>query len=155
MPVYQVVGPLLNSGDYVFSLTTDGNDVFVAGRFETLDTNGVVASNIVRWNDDPTEGWRWFSLGAGTNAPINCLFGVDQGEDFRLFAGGEFTQAGNAVAFRVAEWNGQLWSPLGSGLDGPALGLFATPEIVTVGGGFSAAGSVSTGGLAQWGCTAP
>jgi len=47
------------------------------------------------------------------NSRVSCMLKYN-GE---LYIGGDFTQVGGLVAFRVAKWNGTNWSTLGSGLN--------------------------------------
>src|SRR5262249_30269641 len=58
-----------------------------------------------------------------------------------LYAGGEFTSAGGAPAYYVAQWDGFKWSALGSGMDGfvwslqwDGTGLYAGGYFLTAGG---------------------
>ena len=69
----------------------------------------------------------------------------DDGTGPALIAGGRFTLAGGGVALRLAQWDGQTWSPLSGGLHGPvqtlevfddgtgtalyAGGFFSSPEL--------------------------
>src|SRR5690554_3556312 len=78
-----------------------------------------------------------------------------------LYAGGEFTTAGGQPANRIARWNGQVWSTLGSGMDGNfsntrvcALAVFddgggAGPALYA-GGVFTTAGGQPANRIARW-----
>jgi hypothetical protein len=60
-----------------------------------------------------------------------------------LYAGGQFTTAGGVLANGIAKWNGNSWSPLGSGIGGYSryvLALAASDSELYVGGNFSTAG---------------
>jgi hypothetical protein len=67
-----------------------------------------------------------------------------------LYAAGEFDRAGGVVARHVARWDGTAWSPLGAGLDAPALTLLAEADSLYVGGTFDSAGTVPASGIAKW-----
>ena len=76
-----------------------------------------------------------------------------------LYVGGEFTRAdtrsgGGIAASRIARWNGQSWSALGSGLDGQAdaLAVFddgAGPALYAA-GAFNNAGGQPAHRIARW-----
>ena len=88
-----------------------------------------------------------------------AVFDDGSGGGPALFVGGLFSKAGGVPASRIAKWDGQTWSALGSGLptgytfvddlavfddgngDGPA--LYAT-------GNFTSIGGVSALGLGRW-----
>jgi hypothetical protein len=60
-----------------------------------------------------------------------------------LYAGGEFTRAGETPASRIARWDGEAWSALGEGVDGRVLAIAADGVGVVAGGEF-------TSGVARW-----
>jgi hypothetical protein len=77
------------------------------------------ASRVASWN-----GSSWQPLGSGVQyvsqlslTNINTLLPMPDG---RLFAGGLFTQAGGAIANRMAFWDGSNWSAMDSGVTGNA-----------------------------------
>src|SRR5262245_65135 len=55
--------------------------------------------------------------------PVSALTVFDDGSGAALYAAGSFESAGGAAARRIARWNGEAWSALGSGLNGNALAL--------------------------------
>jgi hypothetical protein len=59
-----------------------------------------------------------------------------------LFASGSFTAAGGSPANRMAQWDGSVWSALGSGLNNNANAnaLVASGNALYVGGSFTVAG---------------
>jgi hypothetical protein len=67
-------------------------------------------NGVARW-----DGVGWMPLAIGMDARASALLAVDEGTSQVLFAGGAFTRAGDAVASRVARWNGTAWSALGGG----------------------------------------
>lgn len=69
----------------------------------------------------------------------------------KLVVGGTFAFAGRERANSVAVWDGTAWSSLGSGMDGPVLGLAALPNGQLVAGGFfTNAGGVPANNIAVW-----
>jgi hypothetical protein len=111
----------LGSGtsDSVLALALDGSgNLYVGGAFTSA--GGVSANRIAKWN-----GSAWSALGSGmdngTNpARVDAL--VCDGSN-NLYACGYFTNAGAVSASNIAEWNGNVWSPLGSGMGGEVMAL--------------------------------
>jgi hypothetical protein len=72
----------------------------------------------------------------------------------KLFAGGNFTQAGPAAATRVAAWDGVNWSalvgPNGEGADGTVFAMTMYNGKLVVGGSFLEAGGAVVSGIATW-----
>jgi FlgD Ig-like domain len=75
-----------------------------------------------------------------------------------LFAGGEFEEAGGLLSERIARWDGDRWSAVAPGLDGPvhALAVFdadgagAQPAVLVAGGQFTTAGGAPASNIAAW-----
>lgn len=92
-----------------------------------VDLNDAVRS-IVRWDPD----------GPG---PADTVLAV----------GGDFTTAGGMPANRIAVWDGEEWSTLGSGFDGIVRALVALPSGELVAGGqFTTADGQPAPALARW-----
>jgi hypothetical protein len=72
-----------------------------------------------------------------------------------LYAGGEFTNAGDLAANSIAQWNGSIWWPLGSGVafgngERPFVyALAVTGNTLYAGGEFSIAGTNVSSGAAM------
>ena len=68
-----------------------------------------------------------------------------------LYAGGYFTMAGGVSANYIAKWDGAVWSPLGSGMNGfvSTLALDGAGNLYA-GGGFTTVGGVSANYIAKW-----
>jgi hypothetical protein len=80
------------------------------------------------------DGNAWSSPGGGMNGPVYALAVDGAG---RLYAGGNFSVAGDSAARHVAWWDGATWHPLGGGLDGPVSVLaFDGNGRLYAGGGF-------------------
>jgi hypothetical protein len=133
----------------VYALAINGGDVYAAGRFAHAG-QAITANGIARWN-----GERWSSLQAGVAS------GVYDGVVWTLglrgtsvYAGGQFRTAGAIAVNNVAEWNGDSWSALDSGVRGGlervhALGVVGSDKLL-VGGDFNMAGSVEVSRVAMW-----
>ena len=103
-------------------------DLYAGGYIEQSD--GVTYNNIARF-----DGERWLPVGGGvTSEPcpppfecfpvINALAVHDDGTGPALYAAGSFDHAGGVEAFGVARWDGQAWSPVGTGLVPPPFQVF-------------------------------
>jgi hypothetical protein len=142
---------------FVSSLAVDGEgNIYAAGHFS--DAGGVPASCIAKW-----DGTSWSPLGggiggnAGIYGPFPMLDVVAAGENGDVYVGGIFTIAGGVDASAIAKWDGNSWSPLGSGMAG---GNGDTPEVsallfdkngnLYVGGDFTVAGGVAANCVARW-----
>ncbi|MBL9120462.1 MAG: hypothetical protein JNL80_11175 [Phycisphaerae bacterium] len=139
----------------------DGGPALYAGGFFT-SAGGATVNNVARWN-----GSSWSALGTGSaiglNLWVQALTILDNGLGNipTLFVGGYFDGAGGASANHIAQWNGNVWSPLGAGstngvnLVVRALTVFndGTGPALYASGDFTIAGGLSTPFIAKWGCT--
>jgi hypothetical protein len=114
--------------------TGGGPALYIGGGFSTA--GGVLASHIAKW-----DGTSWAALDGGVNNFVRALAVFDDGSGERpaLYAGGDFTVAGGALASRIARWNGASWSPLGDGVNGTvrALEVFDDGSGIWPGGWYS------------------
>ncbi len=133
-------GTGVTSGDFigsVDSLAVDDADgtLYVGGSFTaagTVETSGVATLKRGRWGTlGPFELWG----NAGT-ATVRAL-AVSAG---RLYAGGEFTLAGNAAATNWAVYEKGEWSPVGDGVDNAISALAPYRGGVVVTGAFAWSG---------------
>ncbi len=70
--------------------------------------------------------------------------------DGRVAAGGHFRLAGAVEVSRVASWNGEVWSSLGSGTNGDVNALVEYKGELIAGGWFSLAGGEPASNIARW-----
>jgi len=74
--------------------------------------------------------------------------------DGDLVAGGTFTGAGGVAAERIARWEGNSWSALGSGIAGSTVAMVRTLEVydgdLIAGGYFGTAGGKAAIAIAVW-----
>jgi hypothetical protein len=133
----------------VFAIETAGSDVYVGGGFtNAYDAPGFgfVVNRIARW--DANTGW--WPLGSGVGGTVNVI----REAGGLLYAGGSFTTAGGNTANRIAVWDGNAWSSLGSGtangVNGTVSAILADGTDIYVGGSFSMAGGATARAIAKW-----
>jgi hypothetical protein len=129
----------------VESLAVFRNELYASGPHWNKDFSKYIT--IDKW-----DGTNWAGI-AGSDLPSLVL--ASNGR--HLYAGGTFTQIGGIQANRIARWDGQIWSPLGSGLSEPqglggygAVAVAANGSEVYVAGTFTKAGNAAVDGLAVW-----
>ena len=106
----------------------------------------VRVGSVAEWRDG---AWHDMAGGLGQVNVLPKVAGMLRvGGD--LYVTGTFASAGGGAARNVARWDGERWSPLGSGLNGPGYALAALGGRVYVGGSFSAAGETAGNGVAAW-----
>ncbi len=129
-------------GSRVNALAVLNGQLYAGGNFTQANVGGTVvnANRMARWN-----GSGWASVGSaggnGVDGAIEALAVLGGA----LYAGGVFTQAnlsGTVVnANRVARWNGNSWSALGSGggngVNNTVNALGVADGQLYVGGGFT------------------
>ncbi len=139
------------SDAYVYGLAfaPDGT-LYVGGQFSRADTNAV--RNIARWN-----GTAWSALGAGIgSAGFGTQVATLLFHGGKLYAGGDFDQAGTVAAQHIAVWNGTAWSALGSGMSEDARfepvvrSLLGDGDGILAAGDFTSAGEREIRGVARW-----
>ncbi|MCL4831997.1 MAG: hypothetical protein KJZ86_06135 [Caldilineaceae bacterium] len=124
-----------------------GGDFSHAGNDQPLPVN-----SIARW-----DGQEWTPLGSGLEktygkGEVRALAVDDSGI---LFAGGQFGKAGGEVAASIAQWDGQRWRPVGSGLGTDSAyayinALAVVGDSLYAGGGMTSIGGKKVAGLALW-----
>jgi hypothetical protein len=115
-----------------------GPALFAAGEFTSAGSGS--ANSIAKWS-----GGVWSPLGSGitmnnfdsTPGWVAALAMHDDGSGNALYAGGFFGTAGGQVAFFIARWNGQSWSPVGAPyFNGPVRALAEFQGELYAGGAF-------------------
>jgi len=79
--------------------------------------------------------------------------GLSAGENGELYAAGSFSSIGNFSGTRgIACWNGQQWSPLGTGVDGAfqVYAVAARANEVYIGGSFTSVSGIPATNIAKW-----
>jgi hypothetical protein len=134
----------------VFSVTAQGDDVYVGGRFDRA--GGAPANSIAHWNKS-TQAWT--ALGNGivqgsSRGDVNALT-LFNGS---LYVGGYFDHAGAGTALNLAAWNGSSWSPTGTGIDGEVHAIAAWNGSLYAGGNLQFADGQPVNNLVRWSGTA-
>ncbi|MCZ6683219.1 MAG: dockerin type I domain-containing protein [Planctomycetota bacterium] len=150
-------GDPLGSTDIVYALTTFGDGrgegLYVGGSFGSAGGN-VDAKNVFRW-----DGSALSALGRGTNDEVEALE-VYEGS---LYVGGHFNEVyqsnGTALAAtKIARWDGDGWSSVGSGMvDGAGFHVWTlavfddgSGPALYVGGQFNTAVGTAITHMARW-----
>lgn len=122
--------------------------LIAAGSFTTIGREELPVNNIAAW-----DGTTWTAFeGGGFNNKVNDL----EIHDGILFAGGEFTQAGDIPVDKIAAWNGFSWTALSQGgINGNFTNvdaLLSTSGGLIVGGKFSSVGdpAINVSNIAAW-----
>lgn len=91
----------------------------------------------------------WISLSsgvAGTNGTVAKMVY----ENGSLYAGGNFTVAGDVAASNIARWDGSKWHALGSGVEGSVTSMIFSSGQLYVAGSFTTAGGTPANNIARW-----
>jgi len=94
----------LKANNDVYALDVEGNHLLIGGEFSQVG-DGVTAYRIAWYDNFPHSGGAWHALDGGLNAHVYAL--AQDGDD--VYAGGDFTLAGNDGAFHFAHWDGSQW----------------------------------------------
>jgi hypothetical protein len=101
-----------------------------------------MANRVAFWH-----GERWSALGGGFDGSVRCLAVTPTG----VYAGGNFSTAGEVSALNIAKWDGGAWLPLGPGLNGGCRSLAVDEEgLLYAAGAFTAAGDSLVNRVARW-----
>ncbi len=146
----------------VRALAVTDDALYIGGDFTSL--NDLATLDIARW-----DGRKLTSLGDGLgdvdyngvmdSSGYGSIYALAAGPDGSLYAGGDFSSAGNQqplLVNSVARWDGRTWQALGSGLaktygegEVRALTVDATGTLY-VGGQFVTAGGEPASSIARW-----
>lgn len=151
---WSALGLGMGSGSFgglpdVHTLVVSDGNLFAGSWFRWATNNGGAAIQVYRmakWN-----GSSWSALGSGVSGSVYGLAATD----CEVFAAGEFGRAnspainsGDVVNY-IARWDGQTWSPLGSGLNNHGYALAIARSNLYVGGLFTMAGGEVSGYAAR------
>jgi hypothetical protein len=136
----------------VRTLAVYNRALYVGGSF--TNANGMPAKYIAKW-----DGASWSPLGTGVRGgtsaqgpdeSLTSVYSLAFSADGALYAGGNFTFAGDQPASFVAKWDGSTWSGLASGLGARATALTVHGADLYVGGDFQTAGGKQSWRFAHW-----
>jgi hypothetical protein len=136
---WSAMGAGLNAA--VSNLVVFNNELYASGEFWMSGGNQV--QGIARWT-----GSQWMPVGGAvsSNWAAHAL-GSGAGN---LWMGGSWSHIEDDWYSNVARWDGSSWHALGSGTNGPVLGMFVDGSGVWAGGMFSAAGGKYSLRVARW-----
>ncbi len=144
-PIGDISVTTTSSGDIDFSIELEG--MFAPGRHITalaVDENRNTSefSACISISN-------WPSLGFGLNDEVRAVVIDSNGV---VYAGGDFTLAGNIPINYLAKWDGTGWSNVGGGTNAPVYALhFDRDGNLLVGGDFTSVGSdVPANRIAKW-----
>lgn len=127
-------------------LAMPNGDLYAGGGFVTIGQT--VVNGVARW-----DGTDWLPLGLGVGnlgwpGTVSSMTALPSGE---IVVGGSFSAAGGLPANCIAQWDGAVWSPVGSGTNGTVASLQTLPNgDVVAAGSFSQAGGVAAAHVARW-----
>ncbi len=147
---WSALGTGTNRTVYELAVFDDGHGpaLYAGGMF--TEAGGVPASRIAKW-----DGHEWSALGEGVAGDnVGALTVFDDGNGADLYVGGGFTEAGGVPANNVARWTGEVFEPVGTGVDRQVVELavhdFGAGPQLFVGGWFKFAGEHEVNGIARW-----
>jgi len=150
------LGSGMNSSVDALTVFDDGMGpaLYAGGAFSTA--GGESANQIAKW-----DGASWSPLGSGMSGASPAVYALTVFDDGSgggpaLYAGGNFTAAGGVEANHIARWDGDSWSPLGSGMNDQVnaltvvdVGSGSGPALYA-GGEFTSASGVPANFIAKW-----
>jgi hypothetical protein len=122
-------------------------ELYVAGRF-TEDPEVGSLWNIARWNGRqwrPVGNVNWTATGNSAALITDLVVHED-----KLYMTGRFVLPQAQESQNIASWDGERWSGVGTGLDGPGTALASYGGDLYVGGSFFQAGNTATRNVARW-----
>lgn len=90
------------------------------------------------------------TLHPGMPGADNVVYAVAVGGNGEVYIGGDFTVVGTVAANRVAKWDGNSWSALGSGMNHTVKVLLVNGTNLYAGGSFTKADGVTVNRIAKW-----
>ncbi|MFN2372745.1 MAG: T9SS type A sorting domain-containing protein [Cyclonatronaceae bacterium] len=133
-----------------------GEALYLGGNFTT--SGGVSTPYVSRLRGDVFEdvGGGMATGASGLNIPaIKSLVVWDDGSGEKLYAGGQFGEAGGVEARFMAAWDGNAWAPVGGGFSAPVEDLVISGgqkgDFLYAGGQFvSVMPSFTVNRIARW-----
>jgi hypothetical protein len=145
----QVTG--INAIVAIYAIEVGPKGIYVGGAFNAA---GSTAANNIAFFD----GSKWSGLGGGVQGcagtspafPCSAYVYTTAALDADIYVGGAFSSAGGIPANNIAKWDGDKWTPLGVGANGPVRKIAINRNIIYVGGEFTSIGGVEANGIARF-----
>lgn len=135
----QAVGAGVNGQVNALLTWSDGQKMFVAGSFDTVDGN--IAANNIAYVTENNGTYTWHPLGEGTDGPVHTMLEVDG----NLIVAGHFNSPGS----NVAVWDGNNWQALGCTYGSISQLIMYKNELYAV-GEFDVCAALSDVNVARW-----
>jgi len=127
----------------VYAIEVIDNYVYIGGGIFNSDSTEL--KYIRRFNLTSN---KWENVPGGLNGTVKALAKDSSGN---LYAGGEFTQAGDVAVNYIAKWDGTNWTALGNGTDDYVLAIECSGNNVYAAGSFKNVGdNIRSQGIANW-----
>lgn len=156
---------------FPYTLTTWDQDgagpmspsLVVGGRYSTAD--GLGANYIAAHSTDASSNWAAIQAPPVGSALSNRVLASTMWDPDgpgplprQVVVGGSFTSIGSTPFNRIARWDGSMWHPFGTGMNGSISALAAwdpdgsgpLPEHLIAAGSFSTAGGTPVSSIARW-----
>ncbi len=143
----------------VMALAVIGANLYAGGAFTSacldLTCSSTKRVNYIAW----WNGSGWSALNNGLNDVVYALSASGTnlyvGGDFTLVCGTSACVLNTSVVNHIAKWDGNMWSPLGSGTNNTVSAIGLSGSQVYIGGLFGIAGNKDSKYIGRWNIPAP
>lgn len=146
------IGGVNDFGNDIRCLAVYNGELWAGGDFNNVGGN-TPADGLVKWNGTAWVGGNsGVDIAGGVDSTVRVLY-VDPQTNL-LYMGGHFGQLnGDNNCSRVAVYNGNAWSPLGTGVNDYVRAITKYNGTIIVGGNFNQAGTVTANKIARYNST--
>jgi PKD repeat protein len=143
------IGGVADFNNDIRGLAVYNGELWAGGDFTNVAGNPP-SDRVVKWNGTAWVGGNsGVDIQGGVDSTVRCFY-VDPSTNL-MYMGGHFLQLnGNGNCRGVAVYNGNTWSPLGTGVNSYVRALTKYNGNIIVGGDFNTAGSVTANKIAKW-----
>lgn len=143
------IGGVSDFDNDIRCLAVYNGELWAGGDFNNVAGN-TPADGLVKWNGTAWVGGNsGVDVAGGVDSTVRCFY-VDPQTNL-LYMGGHFLELnGDPNCSRVAVYNGNAWSPLGTGVNDYVRALTKYNGTIIVGGNFTTAGSISANKIARF-----
>lgn len=153
---------LAHWSNQLWGLTTwdDGNGeaLYIAGNYQ--DIGGVPGASFIAKYDGENYSALGTPIGGAVPLIVYTAYVWDDGNGEALYIGGRFLSVDGVPASRIAKWDGEEWSALGSGVTGtgvaPSINIMRAfddgtgEQLYVAGQAFTSAGGQPANRVARW-----